>query len=161
MPAGSDFVCENEKCKEYRKGIVILNVWPLGDISKIIESKNVKIKEDFHKGLIGLREQGRTHACINYPNVDKVPVSGYRVQNWCQNCFCIWGWDIMLGEDIADPKLAAEKFPEALAKEPIPSKCPKCQDDLRDFQKIINDGITCLHCKEQMKTYTWFSNETE
>ena len=161
MPAGSDFVCENDKCKEHRKGIVILNIWPLGDISKVIDAKNVQEKEEFCKGLMALRDQGRKHACINFPNTDKIPVSGYRVQNWCQNCFCIWGWDIMFGEDIVDPKQASDRFPGALAKEPIPSLCPKCNGELKDFKKILEDGIICLHCKEKMKTYAWFSNETE
>ena len=160
MPAGCDFVCENEKCQEYKKGIVILHIWPLGDINKVLEAKKVKENPEFHKGLTAMRDNGRTHACITYPNVEKVPIAGYRVQNWCQKCFCIWGWDIMV-EETTDPKQASEKFKPALEKEAIPACCPKCNEELKDFNKLIEDKVTCPHCQEKMKAYTWFSNETE
>lgn len=162
MPAGCDFVCENEKCTEHRKGVVIINKWPLGDIEKVVEARAVKKNEAFRRELIALKGTGRTYACITYPNVDNIPISGYRVQKWCQGCFCIWGWDIMLGEEVADTKEASEKFLVALAKETIPLQCPKCSGvDLFDFQKVVEVGIVCPHCKEKMKTYTWFSNEKE
>ena len=161
MPAGSDFVCENDKCHEYRKGVAIINIWPLGDIDRVIASRGVQKNIEFRNGMIALKEQGRKHACISYPDADNIPIAGYRVQKWCQGCFCIWAWDVMLEGEVADTQDASKQFQVALVKENIPIQCPRCNDELKDFQKIIDDGIVCPHCKEKMKTYTWFSNERE
>ena len=160
MPAGCDFVCENEKCKECNKGVVIINKWPLGDIDKVIEAAAVKKNKEFQDHLISLKGD-RKYACITYPNVDKVPIAGYRIQKWCQSCFCIWSWDVILEKEFVDSKEASEKFQEAAAKENIVSQCPKCNNDIKDFDAVAKDGIICPHCSGTMKTYRWFSNETE
>lgn len=83
MPGGCDFICDNEECEHKGKGIVLTAPWPLGNIDKIIDARNVVKMEEFRETLMNLKVEGRLYACINYPNVDAIVTEGYRVHKWC------------------------------------------------------------------------------
>ena len=153
MPAGCEFFCNNEDCKQYKNGLTIVAPWPIGDIDKIIDARNVSKMEDFRDGLIKLKSEGRSFACITYPNINEIETAGYRVNKWCNKCKCVWMFDVLL-------KDGATTFEEALAKSDVPENCSKCNEKLKDFEHVIEDGINCPFCNEKLKSSRWFSNET-
>jgi len=159
MPAGLEFICENKNCTEYKKGLVILGTWALGDIDMVIKSKNVEKIEGFKKGLETLKESGRKYACINYPNINNILINGFRVQKWCQDCICIWSWDIMLDKEVKTPEEAHKQLEDKMKIANVPNKCQRCGKDLKTFEQLIEEGINCPHCKEVMHKSSWFSNE--
>jgi len=167
MASGCDFTCDNEKCMHHKKGIVLTAPWPLGQIEKIIMAKNVKINREFQARLINLHQKvGRKYACIIFPNVNKIPIVGYRVNMWCDKCKYIGTYDIMI-----DPYEQGEKngdeISNILEKAILDSKvhdntCPTCNGKMKTFSQLMeeNDGIDCPHCKVKMTKNTFFSNET-
>lgn len=64
MASGCDFICQNEKCEHYKKGIVMLAPWPLGDIDKIMTLPHVVKNKDFLKELQGVKDSGQKYSCI-------------------------------------------------------------------------------------------------
>jgi hypothetical protein len=154
MPAGCDFICKNEECEHKDKGFSLTGAWPIGEIDKVIKASNIRKLEDFKEGLTKLKEQGREFARITLPNVDDIPIVGFRVQRWCDKCHCIWEYDVMVqdSEDDAD---------ETVKKGNVPVDCPKCSSKLIDFNDVVEDSIVCPHCKEPMNQSRWYSNEYE
>lgn len=166
MASGCDFTCDNEKCEHHKKGIIIVSPWPLGDINKIIMAKNVRINKVFQKELIELRDKhGRKYACINYPNVNNIPVVGYRINLWCQKCKYLYKEDVLLDEPLVDktPEEIALAREEVIAKSQCEDKtCPTCNDKMKTYSQLMeeNDGVDCPFCGVKMTKNTWFSNET-
>jgi len=153
MPAGCDFTCENKECKQCGTGFSLKAPWPLGEIDLVIKARNVQNYEEFAKELTARKEEGRNYCCITYPNVDYIPIAGYRVQRWCSKCKCIWNYDVMFVEENED-------FEKALERYDIPVNCCKCGDKLLDFTTASEEKINCPHCDKELKSNTWFSNET-
>jgi hypothetical protein len=153
MPAGTDFICRNKDCEHHDKGFSITAPWPIGDIDKIIDAPNVAKYDDFRKGLLNLKADGRKYACITYPNINEIETVGYRVHKWCPSCPCLWTYDAII-ED------GDEDIEQTIQNADIPGKCPKCDTEMMDFTTIIEDGIKCPFCKEEMEKSSWFTNET-
>lgn len=153
MPAGCDFICENEECKQYKSGFSIISSWPLGEIDLVIKARNVQKDEEFAKGLANLKKEGRKYCCITYPNIDYIPTVGYRVDRWCSKCKRINLYDVMLAEENED-------FEKALERSDIPDNCFECGNKLLDFEGAIEEKINCPHCHKELKSNRWFSNET-
>ena len=166
MASGCDFTCDNAKCEHHKKGIIVLAPWPIGDVNKVITAKNVRINKHFQSSLIEFRDKhGIKHCCINYPNVDKIPVVGYRVNMWCQKCKYLAKEDIMLDAPMVD------KTPEEMnaVREKViyesnceDKNCPICNDKMKSYSQLMekNDGVDCPFCGVRMTKNTWFSNET-
>lgn len=153
MASGCDFICQNEKCEHYKKGIVMLAPWPLGDIDKIMTLPHVVKNKDFLKELQGVKDSGQKYSCINYPNTKNIQTVGYRVHLWCQQCPCLLSYDVMLSDKITSADSALNE---------APIKCPQCTSRLKPLIDLLgtDDGIYCPHCKQKMEKNTWFSNET-
>lgn len=167
MASGCDFTCDNDKCLHYKKGVVLTAPWPLGQIEKIIMAKNVRINKEFQAELINLHKNvGRKHACIIFPNVNKIPVVGYRINMWCQKCKYIGTYDIMIEPYEQDAKTGDEKIiimEKAISDSNVyDSACPTCNEKMKTFAQLMedNDGIYCPHCEVKMTKNTFFSNET-
>jgi len=150
MPSGCDFICNNEECEQYNNGFVITSAWPLGNVALIINGSEVKKNESFRASLIKLKNEGRKYACITLPNIEDIPVVGYRFNLWCAKCNCIWNHDVMS---------AGETIEDILSKKLLPEKCPKCDEPLKSFEDVVEDSIPCPHCNEELKQSRWFSNE--
>jgi len=150
MPAGNDFICKNEECEHQGKGVVLTAPWPMGEIDKVVDTVDSKA---LREGIVKLKDEGREYACITYPNVDKIDTVAYRVHKWCPNCPCLWSYDaIIQGEN--------EPLEETLEKAELTEKCPKCETELMDFHEVMEEGIKCPYCKDDMRRSAWFSNET-
>lgn len=160
MPAGCEFSCENEKCKCYKTGFTIKGIWPLGNIGLIINSTMVKINKTFRSKLIKLKDEGRKHACISLPNVDKIPIEGYRFSLWCENCHCLWEKDVFFTEEERskweDKNIVPEDWSQNVS---LSYECPQCKGHLKSFDTVINEGITCPECKQPLTQNRWFCNE--
>jgi len=163
------FVCENENCKHKNYGFVFLCPWPLGSIDAVINSKKVSENNEFKQGLEGLKKIGRNYTCIQYPDVNDIPVIGYRIHLWCDKCANLLEYDIMISEPDKE-KMAKEKLcandkgiiENTIKNSNIPKNCPVCKDILIDHTKIYNKGyITCPSCKTKSMPVPsiWFANE--
>jgi len=153
MPAGCEFFCDNEDCAHYKSGFAIISVWPLGEINKVIDAKNVVKMEDFRDGLLKHKAEGRKYACITYPNVNEIETLGYRINKFCYNCNTILEYDVLL-------KDGATTYEEALDKSDVSNNCMNCNGESSAFDDVIEKGIDCPHCKQKMQSSRWFSNET-
>ena len=151
MPAGCDFLCDNVECKYHKGGFVITGAWELGDIDLVINSPVVEDNKEHQDGMKRLKERGRKYACINYPNFSEIPTAGYRLHRFCTKCMVLWTYDAMLSED----NDTLEKAEAALN---IPEECPKCGDKMFDFQGLLEEGVECPHCHEEMKQSRWCSS---
>jgi len=156
MPAGCDFTCKNEECEQYDSGLVLTSPWPMGKIELVINASNVKDKEEFRDGLVELKNNGQKYACITYPNVSYIDTIAYQVQLWCKSCLCIWKYDIVLTEDCPDFETAYAKAKE---NGDVPDTCPKCSGELEDYESVLEDGIACPFCKEDMQQNRWMAKE--
>lgn len=156
MPAGCDFTCKNEECEQCDSGIVITAPWPLGKIELIINAPNVKEKEEFREGLIKMKNDGAKFACITYPNVAYLDTFGYRVQLWCPSCPCIWNYDVMLTEECTTFE---EAYAKAKEEGDIPFVCPKCEEDLMEYDDVLEEGIPCPFCKDELQQNRWMAKE--
>jgi len=154
MPAGCEFICKNEKCKEYKNGLVITGDWPLGRIELVLNANNVKKIEPLRDKLIQLKDEGRKYAKINLPNTEDIPIEGYRIEQWCEACYCIWTDELIFSHK-------DQSLDELIKESPIKDKCPKCGGELLSFNKVIEKGIKCPCCKEDTKQSRWFSNLSE
>ena len=151
MPAGCDFVCNNEECSNYESGFTMTSPWPMGSIYCVLESSSVKRKDDLKDHLIQLKQDGRKYACIPFPNLDNIEHIATRVQLWSPDANCLWEYDVMNPElDIQEAiKLAQD----------IPDKCPKTGGELLEFTKIIGSEVKCPMCGQKLSTNRWFANE--
>lgn len=153
MPAGVDFVCKNDDCKYCNSGFVMTAPWPMGDINKIIDAPNVVNHKEFREGLLKLKTEGRKYACITYPNLDETEMESYRVHKWCQKCTCLWTYDAPVSD-------VNKSISEVLEEANLPNECPTCNTELMDFNDVVEGGINCPFCKEEMSNNSWFCNET-
>ena len=153
MPAGSDFVCNNDTCEHCGKGLIITAPWPMGYIDKIVDAPNVVKHKEFREGLIKLKTDGHEYACINYPNVDEIETEAYRVHKWCPSCPCLWTYDAEIDMD-------GKTVEEIINDANLPETCPTCETELLDFNTVVEDGINCPACKVEMDMNPWVSNET-
>jgi len=152
MPAGCEFICNNEECKCFSTGFVVHGAWPLGKIQDIIISDNVKKNPDLVENLKELQDDDREYSCINCPNIEGITIYGYRIESWCHKCLCIHSNDLMLSE-------TCTTIEEVFEQNEIPTKCPKCEEDVFQFEALLDENINCPYCKQEMKQHRWFSNE--
>jgi len=155
MPAGADFICNNVHCEHHEKTITILSPWPIGRIEKVIGS--IKRKSDsaisVRDRLKDLEDKGEQFALIQFPNDEtEIEQVGWRVQRWCQSCPRVGDDVILLADEDEDYATAADRSV-------LTENCPVCNDTVSDFDKVVEDGITCPYCKEKMTTETWFAKE--
>jgi len=151
MPAGCDFTCSNSVCEHFNKGFTITAPWPMGKIELVINSSDIKKKEELRKTLIDFKNQGRKYACITLPNISNVPIVAYRINLWSPQARCIWQFDVeMEGFTSVD---------EAAQHANLPIKCQKSGGPLLAFFEIIKEGINCPYCSEKMSQNRWFTKE--
>jgi len=153
MASGCEFTCDNKDCKCYKSGFIMLAPWPIGEIDKVIVSKRVKENKAFQEELRKMKEDGKQYSCINYPNVDEIPTLGYKVQKWCDKCLVIWNFEAMVGKPEETPE-------ETVENAKIIDTCSKCNEKLRSFPQVVEEGIDCPHCNQKLIQQVWFSNET-
>jgi thiol-disulfide isomerase/thioredoxin len=149
MPAGVDFTCKNEECECFNTKVTILSSWPIADIDDVIGS--IKIEEykvEFEKA----KQNGKKYACIKFPNEDEVKMVGWKVQSWCSKCPRIGEDEILLSHP-------DETFEEAMERYDLPEKCPVCEGDLKSFDELIEEGMLCPFCNEEMEMERWFAKE--
>ena len=153
MPAGCEFVCKNNKCDCYEAGFVINGAWPIADIDQVLLCSALRENKTFKKELEEHKATGRKYACIVYPNYDSLVPVGYRIQLWCDDCKCVWEYDVMIDEDGSTVEELLEK------DDTIPEFCPKCTNILLDFDKVLEDNIGCPSCQTTLQQHRWFSKE--
>jgi hypothetical protein len=156
MPAGCDFICNNNQCSQYKNGFVITAPWPMGKIELIISSlsKSLIVKplnQSVLDKMIEYKNSGRKYACIIYPNKDNIETAAYRVQLWSPKAKCIWDFDI---------ESNGESLQESIHKSNIPNVCPKTGEPLLNFTEVTKEGINCPFCGEKLQQSRWFTNET-
>lgn len=155
MPAGCDFICKNEKCSQYKNGFVITAPWPMGQIELIISSlsKSVVMKpanKPILDKIIEKKNEGRKYARIIYPNSDRIEKKAYLIQLWSPEAKYIWEYDI---------ECDGKPLSEAIESENLPTKCPKTNGPLLDFNSVTKEGINCPFCGEKLMQSRWFTNE--
>lgn len=156
MPAGCQFVCMNPDCEHEGSGFELKAPWPIAQIDLVLNSSKVQADLDLKETMEKLKQAGRNYACINYPDVDELPMNGYRLELWCDKCPRIWSYDVLL-------KKSEDTFEEALANSDIPDKCAICDEPLMSFKICLGDfeddetGICCPYCKTKMLQQRWFS----
>lgn len=150
MPAGCEFICNNVNCLYYRSGFSIIGPWPMGKIELIISSINPTLPNqlDYKSQLQKWRDEGRKYACLVLPNVTKVPIAAYRVNMWDETNKCIWSYDVELNEN--------ETLEEAI-KRVVPTATDE-GNTLIPFAEVLEKGINCPHCQEELQQSRWFSN---
>jgi len=154
MAAGCEFICKNEDCPNYETGFTLTGPWPMGQIGLIIRASNLKLMSEFREQFERMKEEGKRYACITLPNIDEIPVEGYRIQKWCDARSCVWNYDIMVQKE-------GETIEETLQNAELPESCHKCGGFLLDFERAIEEGINCPACREPLFQSRWFSNEIE
>jgi len=149
MPAGVDFVCKNESCDCHNNVITILSSWPIADIDKVIETiKKEEYRVEFEKA----KQNGKKFACIQFPNEDKVEMVGWKIQRWCQQC-------PRIGEDEVFISNPDEEFEDAIKQHEFPTTCPVCYGEIKTFEEVVEEGITCPYCHEEMDKQYWTAKE--
>ena len=144
VPSGCEFNCKNEKCSCFKTGFVMTSPWGMAKIDDVINSTEDKEHKDF---LEKVKVSGRTLACLVYPNVKKIETEAYRVQMWSPEAKCIWEYHV------------SSKNPENKKTwdGQIPEKCPTTGCDLLSFQEVIEAGIKCPICNEDLSQNRWFA----
>lgn len=148
MPAGCQFICKNENCIHVGKGFNVSAPWPLDRIENVIEL----LKDADKEVLVKLKEEGHEAACVVYPHPDNQKTIGYRIQKWCDQCKCVWSYDLIFDT----PEDTIETM---LAKKPIELACKNCNNELLTFDEITERGILCPHCKEEMQQNRWMTRQ--
>lgn len=146
MPAGCEFICKNKNCKHYDTGFVITAPWPMGKIQLVITAKQLQDNKEFINDLIKIKNNGKKYCCIPFPNIDKIPTEIYRIHMWSEQAKCIWEFEV-------------NKEELEIYQTIVPKTCPKTGCQLKTFQEIYQDGITCWHCGEKLTQDRWFTNE--
>jgi len=155
MPIGCEFSCENQTCSNFMTGFNMTAPWGIGDIDKIIETKNNKknstdkedLKKQLEEHIEWLKkcvEDNIKYACIDYPNIDEIEIKGYRVNKYCSKCKRIYNWHII------DKPLETVEID-------TPALCEVCQNPLISFDDALNFGIECPVCHELLKEKRWFT----
>ena len=158
MPAGCEFICKNESCEHFNKGFTITAPWGMGDIDAVINSRPVRKNSELQGELSRQRDEGRKYCCINYPLPEnEIKVEGYRVQRWCSDCFCLFESYLALNTEV---DMTDEEFDEEITKQiEAIEECPKCGKDLLNFNELLEEGVDCPYCKEELFQSRWCSNE--
>jgi hypothetical protein len=158
--SGCDFYCNNDKCESKGCGLVMSSPWPLGDIDQVINAKNIQKNTPFREGLMKRKEQGVKYACITLPNIDSIPIVGYRIHRWCEKCLMQHTFDVLLlrSEDATEDEILEATLKEAK----VPENCPTCNTKLKTYEDLTDEkgeGIMCTSCKTRLTATVWFSNE--
>jgi len=148
MPAGCEFICENEKCDYYKTGFSITAPWPMANINIVINSLANREHKEFKKELIELKNKGKELAIITCPNIYNVVPTHYRIQMWSNKAKCIWEYSIPYKEEYSEEEIYKD----------IPTICPTSGDTLIKFNDIIESGIVCPKCGEKLFQSRWYSN---
>lgn len=149
MPAGCDFKCKNKNCDYFDTGFSFTGPWPMGRIDEIIKSEQVQKIPELVGKLKQLKEIGRDHICITFPNVDNIETTYYRVQLWNQQEKCLWQYDILKDIDLEN----------SLSNANLPKECPKTGEEMISYQTAIRDGIDCPSCGVKLTQNRWFTQE--
>ncbi len=146
MPAGCEFICENQICESFKKGFIITGNWPMAPIELVIANLNPRnvVQNEVRNQFIALRDQGRKLALITFPNEAKIDATAYRVSLWSEDAKCIWNYDVAI-EDMDTWK--------------PPEKCPTTGGKLYTFNEIVDLGIKCPTCNTPLKQSRWFTKE--
>ncbi len=150
MPAGCEFICPNINCLHYGSGFNMTSPWPMAKIEIILSNINTAIQKqnEYKEDLLRWKEEGRKHACLILPNEKRIDIEGYRVNMWDDTKRCIWTFEVFLEEG---------ETLETATERSVP-KISTDGNELKDFNKVLADGIKCPHCGEELKQSRWFSN---
>lgn len=146
MPAGCEFICNNENCNCYKSGFTMTGPWPMAKIEIIIANMNPRneVQEQVRKNLIKMKDEGRKYGLINFPNENKLTTNAYRVSLWSEDAKCIWNYDI-----------PSEEYENWIQ----PQECPKTGGKLIPFKDVVENGIKCPSCGEELKQSRWATKE--
>ena len=150
--SGSNFGCDNEDCEYYKHGMVMTVPWPLGNIDEVLEIHTVRRNEEFKEKLLKRKEGGRKYACIQFPDMKGIKIVGWRIQYWCDKCYALREFDVMLENE-------NDTFEEALEKSGISKICFKCKAEMTDYKETVEKGISCPKCSKGLKHGTWYVSE--
>lgn len=150
MPAGCEFACVNEKCKQYKSGFIITSPWPMGKIELVINSKKVKENNEVREHFIKLKDNGEKYAVIQLPNTDETPIIAYKVSLWSDKAKCIYSYPV--------ETVDSQSLEESIKNANLPEKCEKTGCQLKDFDTITKEGINCPYCGEKLQQNRWFTN---
>lgn len=153
MPSGCEFTCKNKNCKGYNTGFVITAPWPMSKINSVINSSSLKFLETFRGHLSNLKDEGKKYACIQFPNVDNIPVQAYRIQLWSDDAKCIWEYEIKIDENDDVENIDFAKHPS------LPELCPKTKCKLKNYFEVVKSGIQCPLCNILLVQNRWFTKE--
>lgn len=149
------FVCKNEKCEHKNDGFVFLCPWPLGEIDRVINSTKVSKDPSFKTQLEEVKKLGKKYVCIQYPSEESIPVVGYRVHLWCDDCARLSEFDVMLSDSDKE-KMEKENLcandkdivKSSMDNAGLPKECPVCKNKLIGHNEIHKKlYITCPSCK--------------
>lgn len=154
MPAGCDFVCENEKCEFYKLKIQINGVWPITKIDKVIDSGKIK-GTPYEENLRELKKEGKEYACVVFPNKDIFFYDGAKMEHFCIKCLKRIVGFIIFPHSVT-PKTFNKVFMREVKKSGFKNKCDNCGSKTFDLQKMIKKGIICPKCKVKTKQHRWF-----
>lgn len=153
--AGADFICKNSDCKYCDTGFTITSTWPLGDIDLVMAA--AKGNEEYVRGMMNLKKEGRKYVCIKMPNNEDIVTVGYRIQKWCDSCKALRLFDAM--------KISTEQpFEETIKEANVPDFCFACNERLWAFSEVTDSkgtGINCPSCNTKLIVMKWFVNERE
>lgn len=149
MPIGCEFICKNDKCNYHNTGFVITAPWPMAKIELILMSTQVSENKQFKNELKNLIKDGKSLACISFPNIDKIKTEAYRVQMWSPKAKCIWEYNVA-------------ELPNKNTKSngEIPETCPSTGCKLLTFHEVMEEGIQCPSCGENLQRNSWFTKDT-
>jgi hypothetical protein len=153
--AGADFICKNADCKYCNTDFVMTSIWPLGDIDLVM--KAAKGNEEYIRGMMNLKKEGRKYTCIKMPNHEDIPIVGYRIQKWCDFCRALRLFD-------AIKTSTKQSFEETIKEANIPDFCFTCNKRLKTFSEVTDSkgvGINCPSCNTKLTVIRWFANERE
>ena len=147
MPAGCEFICKNQDCKQFNTGFSLTAPWPVGQIELVINSAPVKKVSDLRERLIAQKNDGIKYALIQFPNTDNIEILGHRINLWSKKANKIFQYEIdLIGKPLSDTVV-------------IPKICPDTGGELLSFNEIVEQGIICPFCSVKLYQNRWFTNE--
>lgn len=149
MPAGCEFICENNACEYCKTGFSITAPWPMANISIVINSLKNKEHQKLKQELIKLKSSGKKLALITLPNIYNVTPEFYRVQMWSDKEKCVWDFPVKYSKDASEQDLYSS----------VPTICEKTGDKLLSFTEVVEQGINCPKCGEKLAQSRWYTNE--
>ena len=154
MPAGCDFVCENEKCEYCKMKIQINGPWPIAKINTVINSQ--KIKGTSHEEELKKRQsEGIKYACVAFPHMDKFNYNGVKLEKFCPKCLKKFSEYVVFFAPVS-PKKLDRVFRKRVRESKFIKMCPDCGTRLLDLQRAMKEGIICPKCKVETKQNRWF-----